>query len=140
RSQARQGFTPPARQLTFDGHRRWRLLAALVDPSHPIPDSLLPTPEAPRGTPANHFFWCIRHDYRHPTMLIDTHAHLDDPRLSADLDVVIARAREEGVVQIVAVGTTAADSERVCGLARTRPGIFATVGIHPNHAAEAEPG
>lgn len=73
-------------------------------------------------------------------MLVDTHAHLDDPRLKADLDGVIARAREEGVTQIVAIGTTAADSERVCDLARSRPGIFAAVGIHPNHAHEAEAG
>lgn len=73
-------------------------------------------------------------------MLVDTHAHLDDPRLKADLDGVLARARENGVARIVAIGTTADDSERVCDLARTRPGIFAAVGIHPNHAAEAEPG
>jgi TatD DNase family protein len=72
--------------------------------------------------------------------LVDTHAHLDDPRLKADLDGVLARARENGVARIVAVGTTAADSERVCDIARTRPGISASVGIHPNHAHEAEPG
>jgi TatD DNase family protein len=73
-------------------------------------------------------------------MLVDTHAHLDDPRLRVDLDGIIGRAREGGVTQILAVGTTAADSERVCELARTRPGVFAAVGIHPNHAHEAEPG
>jgi TatD DNase family protein len=71
--------------------------------------------------------------------LIDTHAHLGDPRLIDDLDALIGRAREQGVVQILAVGTDAADSERVRDLARARSGIFATVGIHPNHAAEASP-
>ncbi len=69
--------------------------------------------------------------------LIDTHAHLDDPRLAADLEGVLARAREAGVVQVVAIGTTAADSASVVELARTRRGVFAAVGVHPNEAAEA---
>ena len=69
--------------------------------------------------------------------LIDTHAHLDDPRLGADLDGVIDRARLAGVAQIVAVATTADDSLRLHDLARARRGIYATVGIHPNEAAEA---
>ncbi len=72
--------------------------------------------------------------------LIDTHAHLDDPRLKADLDGLLNRAARGGLVQILAVGTTAEDSEHVCELARTRPGIFATIGVHPNHAREAAPG
>ena len=45
--------------------------------------------------------------------LVDTHAHLDDPRLSGDLDGVLDRARGAGVVQVVAIGTTAADSAEV---------------------------
>lgn len=69
--------------------------------------------------------------------LIDTHAHLDDPRLAADLDGVLARALEVGVVQVVAIGTTAEDSASVVRLARTRPGVLAAVGIHPNEAAGA---
>lgn len=69
--------------------------------------------------------------------LVDTHAHLDDPRLSVDLDGVLARAHEAGVVQVVAIGTTAADSASVVEMARTRPGVFAAVGIHPNEAAGA---
>ena len=69
--------------------------------------------------------------------LIDTHAHLDDPRLGSDLDAVIDRARLAGVAQIVAVATTADDSTRLHALAQARRGIFATAGIHPNEAAEA---
>ena len=69
--------------------------------------------------------------------LIDTHAHLDDRRLRADWDGVLARARDAGVVQVVAIGTTAADSAEVVGLSRAHRGIFAAVGIHPNEAAGA---
>lgn len=72
-----------------------------------------------------------------PPPLIDTHAHLDDPRLRGDRDGVLARARAAGVVQVIAIGTTAADSAEVVELARAHPGIFAAVGIHPNEAAGA---
>ncbi len=69
--------------------------------------------------------------------LIDTHAHLDDSRLRGDWDGVLERARQAGVVQVVAIGTTATDSAAVLDLARRHRGLFAAVGIHPNDAAEA---
>ncbi|MBX6311646.1 MAG: TatD family hydrolase [Isosphaeraceae bacterium] len=71
--------------------------------------------------------------------LIDTHAHLEDPRLSGDLPGVLGRARAAGVAQVVAIGTTAADSAVTIDLARRHPGVFAAVGIQPNHVAEAGP-
>ena len=71
--------------------------------------------------------------------LIDTHAHLDDKQFADDLPAVLERARAAGVVQIVAVGTTAADSAACVALAGNHADIFATAGIHPNHAAEAAP-
>lgn len=72
--------------------------------------------------------------------LIDTHAHLADDRLAGQLPQVLDRARAAGVAAVVAVGTTAGDSRVVLELARGRSGVFPTVGIHPNHAAEAAPG
>ncbi len=72
--------------------------------------------------------------------MIDTHAHLDDPRLRSDWGGVLERARQAGVVQVVAIGTTAADSAAVLELTRAHRGIFAAVGIHPNDAAEAAEG
>lgn len=72
--------------------------------------------------------------------LIDTHAHLDDRRLRPEIDAVLARARAAGVVQVVAIATTAEDSAAVLELAEAHPGVFAAVGIHPNDAAEAAPG
>ncbi|MEX2138638.1 MAG: TatD family hydrolase [Pirellulales bacterium] len=71
-------------------------------------------------------------------MLIDTHAHLDDDKFDADRDDVVARARSSGVSTIVAIGTTAANSAAVIQLARRYDGVFASVGIHPNHAAWAQ--
>ncbi len=72
--------------------------------------------------------------------LIDSHAHLDDPRLAVDLAGVLGRARGVGVVQVVAIGTTAGDSVRVLEVAGRYAGVFAAVGIHPNNAAEAVAG
>jgi TatD DNase family protein len=73
-------------------------------------------------------------------MLIDTHAHLDADKFDADRDEVVARAKEAGVTNIIAIGTTAEDSARVLELAQQYEGVFASVGIHPNNAAEAQPG
>ena len=70
--------------------------------------------------------------------LVDTHAHLSDPRLQDDLEGVLDRARAAGLVQMVAVGTTAADSARVIEIAVGHPGVFAAVGVQPNHVAEAQ--
>jgi len=75
-----------------------------------------------------------------PGSLVDTHAHLDDARLKADLEGVLFRAREAGVAQIVAIGTAADDSEAVAELAQRRSGIFAAVGLHPNDLTECRPG
>src|SRR4051794_11822863 len=72
--------------------------------------------------------------------LIDTHAHLQDEPLRDDLDGVLQRAREAGVVQVVAIGVTAEDSSQVVGIAQRHPGVFAAVGVQPNHAGQAAPG
>jgi TatD DNase family protein len=77
------------------------------------------------------------HDF---SPLVDTHAHLDDERLRADLDGVLNRALFAGVEQIIAIGTTAARSAAAVELAEAHRGVFAAVGIHPNDAAEAGSG
>jgi TatD DNase family protein len=72
-----------------------------------------------------------------PSTLVDTHAHLDDPRLRANLDDLLKRASAAGVRQIIAIGTTAATSTDCVEIAGAYRGVFAAVGIHPNEAAEA---
>ena len=72
--------------------------------------------------------------------LVDTHAHLDDPGLAADLRGVLDRAR--------AAGRRSGHRDRHHGRrqrrgrrsARPHPGVFAAVGIQPNDVAEAGPG
>ena len=74
-----------------------------------------------------------------PPELIDTHAHLDDERFAADLPAVLDRAAAAGVSRVVVVATTAATSRVCVGLAGRYAPLFATVGIQPNHVAEAAP-
>src|SRR5437899_6614005 len=72
--------------------------------------------------------------------LFDTHAHLDDEQLAGDVTSVVARAAAAGVTRILAVGTTADSSRNCLAHAKNFPGVWSSAGIHPNHAAEAQPG
>ena len=62
-------------------------------------------------------------------MIWDTHAHLDDKDFNADRDKVIARAREQGISNIVNIGYSEASSQRAVALAAKFPFIYAAVGI-----------
>jgi TatD DNase family protein len=76
-----------------------------------------------------------------PPPLIDTHAHLDDPRFADDLPAVLARAADVGVARVLTIGIDRATSVAALELARRFPAqLAAVVGIQPNHAAEAAPG
>ena len=71
--------------------------------------------------------------------LVDSHAHLDDLKLRDRLPEILRSAEIAGVSQIVAVGTTAEDSLAVLRVARNCPGVYTSVGIHPNEAGAAKP-
>lgn len=72
--------------------------------------------------------------------LYDTHAHLFDDQLAADVAGVIERARLANVTRILAVGTTAKSSAACQQIAAKFPAVVrSSAGIHPNHAAEAIP-
>lgn len=69
-------------------------------------------------------------------MLVDSHCHLDGPRFESDRDQVIARAREAGISNLLAVGTGDGPGTLDCAvkLARQYEIVYATVGIHPHEA------
>jgi len=69
-------------------------------------------------------------------MLTDTHAHLDFPEFTEDLDEVIARASDHGVTRIIAIGTRLETSRNAVALAEKYPNVFATVGVHPTSVDE----
>ena len=68
-------------------------------------------------------------------MLVDAHCHLGDRAFEADRDAVLGRARAAGVAHVVVIGESLAGSERAVALARERPGLSATAGVHPHDAS-----
>jgi TatD DNase family protein len=72
--------------------------------------------------------------------LIDTHAHLDDEQFQGDLPAVLQRAAAAGIGKVITIATTAASSAACVDLAARYPMLAATVGIQPNHVAQAGPG
>src|SRR5438445_12783169 len=71
--------------------------------------------------------------------LIDTHAHLDDEQFHVDLPAVLERAVAAGVSRVITIATTAPSSTACVALAAQHHTLAATVGIQPNHVAEAAP-
>ena len=67
-------------------------------------------------------------------MLIDTHCHLDFPEFDHDRELVINRAHEKGVMQIINVGSSVIGSRNSVDLAARFESVFAAVGIHPHEA------
>lgn len=67
-------------------------------------------------------------------MLVDSHAHIDLPQFSDDLDQVLARAHQQGVGFIVNVGLDLESSRTSLLLAQQHEGVFTTVGFHPGQA------
>lgn len=70
--------------------------------------------------------------------LIDTHCHLDFPEFDADREDVIKRAFAAGVKYIINVASSIEGSRKSVGLADKYDPIYASVGIHPHDAKEAD--
>lgn len=70
-------------------------------------------------------------------MLVDSHAHLDDPAFAGDLAEVLDRARRNDVGRILTVGTDAESSRRAVEIAERETDVFAAPGIHPHEADRA---
>ncbi len=63
--------------------------------------------------------------------LVDTHCHLDVEEFDADREAVIARAQAAGVRQVVVPAVDAAHWQGLLALCRSRPGLYAALGMHP---------
>lgn len=69
-----------------------------------------------------------------PTM-IDTHAHIYGREYSADFNLMLDRATDAGISEIIAVGADIESSRAACELAAAHNRIYCSVGIHPHDAA-----
>ena len=78
----------------------------------------------------------MTHDPR-PTAhdgLIDTHAHLNDPKFSGDRAEIISHAADAGVNRIVVCGYDLASSRAAVDMASRFEAVYAAVGIQPHDA------
>ena len=71
--------------------------------------------------------------------LFDSHCHLTADAFAGEVDEVVRRAREAGLVGIVTIASDAADAERALEIAGRHDDIWCTAGIHPHEAAGARP-
>lgn len=70
-------------------------------------------------------------------MLVDTHCHLNNPRLLKDIDRLYKNALNKGVGALIVIGYDYKSSLEAIRLAKEYPAIYAVVGIHPNEIADA---
>ena len=73
-----------------------------------------------------------------PPELFDTHAHLHFPDFAEDLPAVLERARAAGVARFLTIGTDVPTSHAAIAMAGREADVWASVGIHPHDAAEAD--
>jgi len=81
-------------------------------------------------------------------MYVDSHCHLEGSRFANDREAVIARARDAGLVAMLAIGNGDGPDTADCAIklaeARDRgefgeaPKIYASVGVHPHEAKLAD--
>jgi TatD DNase family protein len=71
--------------------------------------------------------------------VIDTHCHLTDERLGAQLAAVLSRAAAAGVRRMITISTGVADAADCIALCQGRDNLRCTVGVHPNHVGEEDP-
>ena len=72
--------------------------------------------------------------------LVDTHVHLGDDRLRGELVTVVQRAIDAGVTRMICIATNAVSARHGVAYGQQFDSVYASVGIHPNSAHEAQPG
>jgi TatD DNase family protein len=72
-------------------------------------------------------------------VLVDSHCHIDFPELATDIDAVVARMHGSGVLHALCVSVNLEDFPRVVGIADRYNGVYASVGVHPDHEGGEEP-
>ncbi len=81
-------------------------------------------------------------------MFVDSHCHLEGPRFAQDRADTLARAKEAGLIALLAIGNGEGPDTADCGIrlaeAQERvefasaPKIYASVGVHPHEARLAD--
>ncbi|APH54357.1 DNase, TatD family [Granulibacter bethesdensis] len=67
-------------------------------------------------------------------MLIDSHCHLD--YFEAELPDLLSRAQAAGVGEMVTISVRLSQTPWLIACAEAHPGVWCTIGVHPQHAHE----
>ena len=71
-------------------------------------------------------------------ILFDSHCHLNDEKFAGDLDEVIKRMQDAGVLLCTTVGSDVETSRQCIKLAEKYPFVFASAGVHPHDAKDVK--
>lgn len=66
--------------------------------------------------------------------MIDTHAHLSDPKFNDDLALVLDRGRAAGINSFINPATNVDDSKRILEITQEHKDVYGLVGIYPGEA------
>ena len=69
-------------------------------------------------------------------MLIDTHAHMNDPAFDEDREAVLLGLKDKGIEKMMNIGCCLASSKDCVAMAEKYDFVYATVGTHPDAADE----
>ncbi|MDR2991023.1 MAG: TatD family hydrolase [Burkholderiaceae bacterium] len=72
-------------------------------------------------------------------MFTDSHCHLAMPELARDLPAVRSAMAAAQVTRALCISTSMEELPQVCALAQQFDGIWASVGVHPDHEEGHEP-
>jgi TatD DNase family protein len=67
-------------------------------------------------------------------MIIDSHCHLHDEKFKNDLPLVLERAQNCGITQMITIGCDIKTTQEAYLLAKNNPPIYFTAGFHPHDA------
>lgn len=71
--------------------------------------------------------------------IVDSHCHINFPGLSEDIDGILSRMAEHGVVKALCVSVNLEKFPEVLALAEAHARIYASVGVHPDSENGEEP-
>ncbi len=71
-------------------------------------------------------------------MIIDTHCHLNDERLTGEADRIVADFEKDGIESAICVGYDMPSSELAVKQAEKYDKVYAAIGIHPHDADKAD--
>lgn len=68
--------------------------------------------------------------------IVDSHCHLNFPDFAPELDAVVERAREAGLVRMVTISTRVHEFDKILAIADAYDDVYCSVGTHPHNADE----